>query len=160
MCLIWMLSHSCGSSCLLYEGMMGIVELSDSDHDHVQVTKKARCNPHYYDVLTDSDDECEPHGPTVPRPPATPSPGKAALNFLEVFSGGGTLTRAFTCMKFNCLAVDILSDPADDLSSGQCVARLLAMAGSRRFQYVHFAPPCNTFSAARFPKLRHGSNYA
>jgi hypothetical protein len=139
--------------------MMGISELSDSDHDHVQAAKKAKLDPHYYDALTDSDDE-QPHGPTVPVPPTTPSDGKAAPKFLEVFSGGGTLTKAFTSMTFDCVAVDIVSNPADDLSSGSCVARLLALAVSRTFQYVHFAPPCNTFSAARFPKLRHGSNYA
>ncbi|CAL1167420.1 unnamed protein product, partial [Cladocopium goreaui] len=49
---------------------------------------------------------------------------------------------------------DILLDPSHDMSQKDCVVHILKLAKSLRCEYVHLAPPCNTYSAARYPKIR------
>lgn len=75
---------------------------------------------------------------------------------LEVFAGSGNLTAALEKKGLHCDKVDILLCDGHDMSKKQTVKELGAADDSITYKYVHLAPPCNTYSAARYPKIRLG----
>lgn len=76
------------------------------------------------------------------------------LKVLEVFSGCGHLSQEFQKQGFECDMFDIGIDSGlMDLSKKSVVDALLQKV--RDYDYVHFAPPCNTYSNARWPKVRN-----
>ena len=87
------------------------------------------------------------------EPFAIQEPLCSKLNFLalEVFAGSGHLSEALRRVGCSVARIDIrIGGAAHDLSKGATVAAVKAL----RPQYVHLAPCCNTYSAARYPKLR------
>ena len=80
--------------------------------------------------------------------------------FVEIFSGSGVLAKCFKRHGFTVMTWDFVDDPAQDMSSLRAVHQLiegLKPKGNRAGPtYIHLAPPCNTFSTARFPKVRLG----
>lgn len=80
--------------------------------------------------------------------------GRRAGQFktLELFAGEHHLSTELANRGFTAYTMDILT--GHDLSSQKYVKYLQDDADKNTFDYVHFAPPCNTFSCARFPRLR------
>ena len=77
------------------------------------------------------------------------------LKMAEVFAGCGALSHAMGHRGFPTWTVDFkIGGEAHDFSNGDTAMKLAKDLGE--FQYIHFAPPCNTFSMARYPKLRIG----
>lgn len=77
------------------------------------------------------------------------------VRMAEVFAGCGALSKEMSRRGFVTKAVDfLLGGPEHDMSNDGVCQTL----GDEflKYTYVHFAPPCNTFSAARYPKLRSG----
>ncbi|CAK9104678.1 Uncharacterized protein SCF082_LOCUS48825, partial [Durusdinium trenchii] len=75
------------------------------------------------------------------------------VRMAEVFAGCGALSKEMSRRGFVTKAVDfLLGGPEHDMSNDGVCQTL----GDEflKYTYVHFAPPCNTFSAARYPKLR------
>jgi len=92
----------------------------------------------------------------------TCDPPKATARGLEVFAGEAVLTRNLRMVGFEVDVVELLVGGAEhDMSRMEVVASLHAKARLGTWNYGHFAPPCNTYSIARFPKLRtHQKKYA
>ena len=101
---------------------------------------------------------CMPGGdaPTVTEPlPGTTS----GFAMLEIFSGEGNLSRAFAALGALTWTFDFKNNPADDILD--CLAQERICFEARRLKqimggkvYMHFAPPCSTFSQARLPWIR------
>ena len=54
-----------------------------------------------------------------------------------------------------CVPVDIMLGGKDhDFTQDACVTAIMATIKHYDIKYVHFAIPCNTYSVARYPKLR------
>jgi len=74
---------------------------------------------------------------------------------LEIFSGSGRLSAAMREHGWATDQVELSWGGAEhDMSQEPVVQRLLQGIADKRWRYVHMAPPCNTYSAARYPKLR------
>ena len=75
---------------------------------------------------------------------------------LEFFSGSNHLSSELvssTCLQ-NMYVIDACHGPAHDVSDYLVVKAMCEWMRKHRPAYVHFAPPCNTFSIARHPKVR------
>ena len=85
-------------------------------------------------------------------------PGPPALSegtILEVFAGSGNLSKAFRKYGYSSVKIEINTWGRNhDMSSRQVVNRIIAMINDKAFEFCHFAPPCNTYSASRYPRLR------
>ena len=88
------------------------------------------------------------------------SPAPTQRGFLEVFSGSQTLSTVFVTAGHPTRTFDIKDNDDEDMHDAQAVDRLLTIvkdmtkkAGGRP-PYVHLAPPCCTYSNARYPKIR------
>jgi hypothetical protein len=78
----------------------------------------------------------------------------------EFFSGSGNLSRALRRCGFETREIDLKHSVEHDLASSECSAKLTEEVVSDEADYASFAPPCNTYSNARFPKIRPTSwNY-
>lgn len=111
-----------------------------------------------------SDDEADA-GP----PPASTMPGQLApviakqrRPFVEVFAGSCHLSQAFAAAGHATFAFDIKLDATHDLHSDQGIKLLMSKVQEleKKFgvrPYLHWAPPCSTYSQARFPKIRSSS---
>jgi hypothetical protein len=74
---------------------------------------------------------------------------------LEIFSGSGRLSAALSGQGWATDQVELSWGGAEhDMSQEPVVQKLLHGIREQRWRYVHLAPPCNTYSAARYPKLR------
>jgi hypothetical protein len=70
--------------------------------------------------------------------------------FLEVFRGAGALTQAVKETGIEVGHVEhVVESPSFDLASGEQYRKLRKAIRLRKFRWVHFAPPCSTFSTAR-----------
>ena len=75
------------------------------------------------------------------------------IRMAEIFSGKGVLTEEFERRGFQAQPIDwCVGGILHDFSNNEMVQNMKTRFEA--YQYVHFAPPCNTFSNARFPKLR------
>ena len=81
-----------------------------------------------------------------------------AKTFLEVFSGTGALSRAIGYHGFTTLTLDIENGDGEDMASADTLQRVKELVCDGNMGYCHVAPPCNTFSTARLPKLRSKAN--
>ena len=70
----------------------------------------------------------------------------------EVFSGSGNLSHAMEGHGLKALRYDLLT--GHDMHSADFVNQLLQKVDSLQCKYMHLAPPCNTYSQARYPKIR------
>jgi hypothetical protein len=103
------------------------------------------------DMLSDSDVDSEA---TLPLPGAVTCQRRGA----EVFCGSAHLASALEAIGFKMDKYDLARGGVEhDLTSDTVVAYFMSRAAHHDWDYVHFAPPCNTYSAARFPKIRSGS---
>jgi hypothetical protein len=110
------------------------------------------------DALSDSDPEFDDlpelvdHINDVPAYPVPATP----FNGIEVFSGKGNLSTALGKLDIHMDQIELLSGGAShDMSRGDVVAGLVNRCVSHRpWIYGHFAIPCNTYSAARYPRIR------
>ena len=73
---------------------------------------------------------------------------------MEVFSGSGNLSKALADQHFHTDQVDLAVDPAHDLSKRSVSEALARRAEQQSTFYTHLAPPCNSYSVARLPRLR------
>lgn len=152
--------------CLLIAPMASQHQLSDSDAEvNVPPPKMPRMMaasaPH---DLSDSEDDGA--GIKLVRPEIDPvdahldlMPGlrdvarDQPLKMAEVFAGCGALSEAMGTRGFPTWSIDYaIGGSKHDFSSAPTADALAKMLAS--YHYVHFAPPCNTFSMARYPKLR------
>jgi hypothetical protein len=76
------------------------------------------------------------------------------VSTMEIFSGSANLSKALEKEGFHAGKVDILEKSADDLSDAGLVPLLVDEAVCTNTKYAHLAPPCSSFSSARWPKLR------
>ncbi len=100
--------------------------------------------------LTDSS-ESEGESETC-HPAKVPSPCRTIV--AEVFSGVGVLSKACEELGLTSMQFDLLNNESHDMSKAANMELIKSMLLTNGVKYCHFAPPCNTFSAARFPKLR------
>ena len=84
--------------------------------------------------------------------------------FVEVFAGSCHLSHAFNDAGHPNYSFDVKLDEAHNMitEKGLDLARLkiheLKAAAGGTLPYIHFAPPCSTYSQARYPKIRSTSN--
>jgi len=118
--------------------------------------------------LSDSNSECDSDS-TLPLPGLMTSDyfkrneldKNATLRpFVEVFAGSCHLSNAFGRAGHPKYSFDVKIDETHDMGTevGLDLVRrkihdLQAAAGGKS-PYIHFAPPCSTYSAARYPKIR------
>ena len=76
------------------------------------------------------------------------------IRVAEVFSGSGRLSEALRRHGINTAEFDLKMSVAHDMSNYKKVTQLLLEWQNTQVQYLHFAPPCNSFSQARWPKIR------
>ena len=136
-------------------------QLSDSESERPPL-RRQKCQKDFDPVLSDSEGEDQTSPVSTIHPYTFDLMNgvmgrKEPLRFAEVFSGEGALSTEFQRRGFHSLAIDytrggILHDISNDEVVESLKNKLLM------YHYVHFAPPCNTFSNARFPKLRPGVN--
>ena len=102
--------------------------------------------------LSDSDAESL-DAPTLPLPGATARQRRG----VEVFCGSGRLATALARRGVLMDKYDLaLGGAQHDLTSNEVVDDLTSKATSSEWDYGHFAPPCNTYSVARYPRIRSG----
>jgi hypothetical protein len=83
--------------------------------------------------------------------------------FVEVFAGSCHLSHAFNDAGHPNYSFDVKIDETHNMitEKGLDLVRQkihdLAAAGGK-LPYIHFAPPCSTYSQARYPKIRSTSN--
>ena len=70
----------------------------------------------------------------------------------EVFAGCGNLSHAMEGHGLKALRYDLLT--GHDMHSADFVNQLLQKVDALQCKYMHLAPPCNTYSQARYPKIR------
>lgn len=75
-------------------------------------------------------------------------------NAIEVCAGVGNLTTALNVTGFKAVGLDMSIDLSHDLLNASFVDSIKRLLGSGVIRYMHIAPPCNTYSVARYPKLR------
>ena len=75
-----------------------------------------------------------------------------AVEAAEVFAGSGRLSAAIRSKGIGCKEYDLKKNPKHDFSNQKKMQNILLEL--ENFKYVHFAPPCNSFSQARWPKIR------
>ena len=120
--------------------------LSDSDGDmELEVAKEGHVDGHGIEDnelhLTDDNSDAT----TLDLP--------GTRRGVEVFSGSGNLSSALLRRGLVMDQVDLAISPSHDLTQDSVVESLCAKALSGRWCYAHFAPPCNTYSVARFPRI-------
>ena len=77
--------------------------------------------------------------------------------FLEIFAGDEGISRSLRGRGLAAKAFDLRQGIAGDLSRRAVVRRIVRLLRSGCCRGVWFAPPCTTFSSARYPPLRsHG----
>jgi len=102
-------------------------------------------------MLSDSDAESEA---TLPLPGAVVT---CQRHGAEVFCGSAGLSKALEAVGFVMGKYDLaLGGAGHDLTSDTVVQLFMSKVTTRDWDYVHFAPPCNTYSVARFPRIRCG----
>ena len=86
---------------------------------------------------------------------SAPLMGDLKLKAVEVCSGTGNLSKCLRTLGFHVLSVDVKRFAEHDLTKKanvDYIKNLLDTDSSIR--YLHFAPPCCTYSSARWPKVR------
>ena len=134
-----------------------ISELSDSDIDTDHSDKAMGKAMKAVAWSGETGKSCVPtmRGPTKL---ATKNGGCAkTIDVLEVFSGSGNLSHAIRKQHLTTEEVDLEQCSTHDMSSKDFVMSLKQKAVSQKVQYCHLAPPCNTYSQARYPRVRTGS---
>lgn len=78
--------------------------------------------------------------------------------FVEFFSGSEHLTAEFASKGFVVLPIDIRKGKHFDMRKFELPALIKDFVIEHHKNggtiYCHFAPPCNTYSSARYPKIR------
>lgn len=115
----------------------------------------ARRAPGRVDVLSDMEDDC----PVV----VTAAMSSHKRPFIEVFAGSCHLSQAFCRAGHETWSMDIRLAADHDFSSESGPAQLLLKAKEFRAKhhmhpYIHFAPPCSTYSRARRPAIRSSTH--
>ena len=78
------------------------------------------------------------------------SPSRGPKGFLELFSGKGGLTAAFSKHGFFCFpGIDILNGPENDLTNPRIQKFILDFLASGAVWYCHLGAPCSIWSQAR-----------
>ena len=123
--------------------------LSDSDDDAVKpsTTAPKRLQKSYVQWSGETGStkaHCELETTDLPT-------GKVSI---EVFSGSGNLSAALSKKGFATLEYDLLKDAQHDMTNPKFVNYLKQLPKKVNLKYCHLAPPCNTYSQARYPKIR------
>ena len=111
-----------------------------------------------------------PPGPlvAVPRPlvavPRAPLEASRKRGFVEVFAGSQTFTKVWQARGHSVFPVDIKLNPEHDFSVMATVDAVWARVETMtrdcggKPPVVHLAPPCCTYSCARWPRLRSSAH--
>ena len=109
--------------------------------------------------LTDSEDESDPPTKDAVRDGPPSQDAVRDLRAAEFFAGSCNLTRALRDVGVACESYDLKLSRAHDFFNTDKVQLMLSEVLNHGITYAHFAPPCNSFSMARFPKLRPGNRF-
>jgi hypothetical protein len=69
--------------------------------------------------------------------------------FMEIFAGRGNLERALVARGIQTLSIEAHLGRSFNLLIGSDFAAIKKLIKRRKLRWIHFAPPCGTFSAAR-----------
>eukprot|EP00930_Biecheleria_cincta_P005055 TRINITY_DN10597_c0_g1_i2.p1 TRINITY_DN10597_c0_g1~~TRINITY_DN10597_c0_g1_i2.p1 ORF type:complete len:298 (+),score=27.00 TRINITY_DN10597_c0_g1_i2:49-942(+) len=83
-----------------------------------------------------------------------PTESAQPADFVEVFAGSGNVSNAVMQRGMHVMTWDLLYGPQHDMSQDVVVRDLTDRAVLSGARYVHSAPPCNTYSSARWPRIR------
>jgi hypothetical protein len=139
-----------GSSVLLVCRLHGHSATMSSSGSHGYIVKSR------VDTLSsDSDDEKATMSSGKPPQTSVQHVISKVLKTAEVFSGSGKHSKSLARRGVDTFEIDIKHSADFDMSDAAKVTTLTntLMIHDRR-QYVHFAPPCNTYSSARHPRIR------
>ena len=84
-----------------------------------------------------------------------PSAIEVKVVAMEVFSGCGALTAAINAHpEMFCKSFDILQGPGGNILRAEVWQLLSDAVDTGYVNYIHLAPPCSTYSEARWPAIR------
>ena len=116
---------------------------------------------HDFESLTDSEVEVQSEVPTrrpsTPKMNPMPEPRGGKVCAAEFFAGSARLSSALRAVGVPCASFDLKISTQHDFSNSRKVSSMLQKVRDDNISYAHFAPPCNSFSIARWPKLRRGT---
>ena len=131
------------------------------------------CAPPPVEALSDEERPPLATGGSVPRPvvsvvlkgPPVPRalPG-GRRGFVEVFAGCAAFTHVWQAAGHPVFPVDIKISPEHDFASAAAVelvwevVQKMTRACGNKPPVVHLAPPCCTYSTARWPRLRSAAH--
>jgi hypothetical protein len=72
---------------------------------------------------------------------------------VEMFAGSKRFTQAMLELDMDVVAFEIMDDPTEDILDSGTFDKLSTWLRSGT-KFIHFGPPCKTFSIARWPKIR------
>ena len=85
-----------------------------------------------------------------------PTPGMCiSANMMEIFAGSCKLSRACRVQGMHVLSIDFnIGGPEHDMTKKDTMLKIKNVLKELNIRYVHFATPCNTYSQARYPRVR------
>ncbi len=135
--------------------VLDVVALSDADDDGVAAQKKPiRATRKCGRAGAGTSDSL------VAMPQLLPLPAVGRKRpFIEVFAGSRRLTDTFAAVGHMTFAMDVKYDPLHDITTAGAANMLRAKvlqfeASSGMKPYLHFAPPCCTYTRCRYPSIR------
>ena len=90
----------------------------------------------------------------VPRVTREAPPDTNSVGAMEIFAGSCRLSKSLARQGFQAQSKDIQIDTAHDMSQDAAVVGAMHDATENNTKYVHLSPPCNSFSRARWPRVR------
>jgi hypothetical protein len=132
-------------------GMYRVDTLSDSDNDAAMPAPNSDNEPKPTELT-----KCQSQkSPSDPGKPPDPAKATGSLCTGEVFSGSRNLSKSLARQGVaDARTFDILDNPGHDISSPANANGITQELLDAKCGYTHFAIPCNTYSVARFPRLR------
>ena len=95
-----------------------------------------------------------PAGDVVARMGEEKAAPAGPVGIFEIFAGSGNLSAAFRRHGLMTHEFDLKLSARHDMSKPTSVNNFLQLVQQHNAAYVHMAPPCNTFSRARYPVIR------
>jgi len=106
------------------------------------------------DELTDSDPDDNDKQTATSSMIVPPPHARTGPKTMEVFSGTGKLSKALARQGADTLEIDLMISDKWDMSDNRVSDEITHQAIVGHKDYCHIAIPCNSYSVARYPKLR------
>ena len=135
-------------------------ELSEDETQYDTCDLNMRMLKKEEDTLTESEPEleCRSSMKRLFDPPLKSlkleCPLKGVRHGLEVYSGKGNLSNSFRKRKISMYEVDIINGEEGNMKKRSVVENLQKELVDDVYDFAHVAIPCETYSNARYPKLR------